>query len=358
MDNLTHSLFALTLARTRLGRVGRGATMALVLASNAPDIDAVSALAGGMGAYLRWHRGPTHGLLGIAALGCLCGALVWGACRVWKRSDDARPDARLGPLITISSLAVLFHILMDLPTSYGTRLLSPFDWHWFAVDWMPIVDIYLLVALAAPLLFGRASPDARRRNTALALVLMGAIYSVRGVAHHRALDLAPRLFGETLPPPCGPAAFLELSVDYWPHPTARPAPGGRRCLVDMAAMPTFTSPFEWRIVAHMSNAYEVHDVNVLDARFLTPATPSEVLWRTTLHLPNIWTPAAVVAAGTETAQSFLGFSRFPAARTQTDPAGVTTVRWTDARFTGAGGPFTLEVRLANDGRVLQQGFTR
>ena len=41
MDNLTHTLFGLTLARTPLGRAGRGVTTALVLASNAPDIDAV-----------------------------------------------------------------------------------------------------------------------------------------------------------------------------------------------------------------------------------------------------------------------------------------------------------------------------
>jgi len=34
MDNLTHTLFGLTLARTPLGRSGRGVTMALVLASS------------------------------------------------------------------------------------------------------------------------------------------------------------------------------------------------------------------------------------------------------------------------------------------------------------------------------------
>ena len=46
MDNVTHTLFALTLARTPLGR-GRGTTAALVLASNAPDVDIVAALGGG-----------------------------------------------------------------------------------------------------------------------------------------------------------------------------------------------------------------------------------------------------------------------------------------------------------------------
>ena len=41
LDNLTHSLFGLTLARTPLGRAGRGTTAALLLASNAPDIDVI-----------------------------------------------------------------------------------------------------------------------------------------------------------------------------------------------------------------------------------------------------------------------------------------------------------------------------
>ena len=39
MDNLTHTLFALTLARTPLGRAGRGTTATLLLASSAPDAD-------------------------------------------------------------------------------------------------------------------------------------------------------------------------------------------------------------------------------------------------------------------------------------------------------------------------------
>src|SRR5882724_2134768 len=75
MDNLTHTLFALTLARTPLGRAGRGTTTALILASNAPDVDVVTTLRGSA-SYLQWHRGPTHGLLGILALGAIVALLV------------------------------------------------------------------------------------------------------------------------------------------------------------------------------------------------------------------------------------------------------------------------------------------
>ena len=104
-------------------------------------------------------------------------------------------------LIAVSMIGVLLHVVMDLPTTYGTRLLSPFDWHWFAVDWMPIVDIYLLMALVIGLL-GRPTPAQRRAKAAFVLLLMATNYGVRAAAHHQALDVAPRLFGPTLPPPC------------------------------------------------------------------------------------------------------------------------------------------------------------
>jgi inner membrane protein len=197
MDNVTHTLFALTLARTRLGRSGRGATAALVLASNAPDIDIVATL-GGTANYLAWHRGPTHGPLGIAGLGALTAAIVWAWIRFRERNGGERsavaPPATFGRLLMLSVLGVSAHILMDLPTSYGTRLLSPFDWRWFAVDWMPIVDIYLLTALGAGLVFGALSADARRRNVAIALGLMVGIYGVRS----RPGSSAPRCRGPVI----------------------------------------------------------------------------------------------------------------------------------------------------------------
>src|SRR6185503_14914994 len=83
MDNITHTLFALTLARTPSGRGGRGTTAALVLASNAPDIDIVTAL-GGSANYLEWHRGPTHGPIGVVGLGVLAAALVWLGAKTIK----------------------------------------------------------------------------------------------------------------------------------------------------------------------------------------------------------------------------------------------------------------------------------
>ena len=375
MDNVTHTLFAATLARTPLGRAGRGTLAALVIASNAPDIDIVAAVGGGTTTYLEWHRGPTHGPLGLVGLGLATAGVVWlgraGLDR-WRArrapETDPRKDASLGMLVSISMIGVLLHILMDLPTSYGTRLLSPFDWRWFAVDWLPIVDIYLLIALAAGLVFGELSKPSRRRLAAIVLAVMAANYGVRAVAHGQAMRLAPRLLGPGLAEPCdSQSVTMDGALDVWPRAHQPPAPSGRTCLIEVATVPTFASPFRWRVIAHLSNGYELHDLDVLDARLRTAPTSGEIRWRRAVRYPNQWTPATWVAAKTRTASVFLGFSRFPAARTFTDRSGTTTVRWTDMRFVG--GPsapdaprppniFNVVVRLDPDGRIVREKIGR
>jgi membrane-bound metal-dependent hydrolase YbcI (DUF457 family) len=372
LDNLTHTLFGLTIARTRLSRAGRGTTAALVLASNAPDIDIVT-LAGGSLNYLRWHRGPTHGPLGIVGLGIVTAAAVWLGRRSYDRRREAERTTSEAPpnnasfqmLCAVSIIGVVLHVLMDLPTAYGTRLFSPFDWHWYAIDIMPIVDMYLLVALASGLLFGQRSPGARSRNATIVLVLMAANYGVRVVAHDRALTLLPRVFGPTLPQPCSGAPPLRRQpLDRWPRSTqpVLTAASGTRCLVEAAAMPTYASPLQWRVIAQFSNAYELKDIDLLDGRYRQADDEDDAPWRLTLRYPNVWTPAVERAAATQTGTVFLAFSRFPAARTATDAQGVTTVRWADMRYAGglftldqqnrSANPFTATIRLAPDGRVL------
>jgi inner membrane protein len=372
LDNVTHTLVGVTLARTPLGRAGRGATLALVLASNAPDVDVIS-LAGGAARYMHWHRGPTHGPLGVVGLGCVAAAIAW----LWEARRESTARASFPFLVAVAIVGAAAHVLMDLPTSYGTRIFSPFDWHWYAFDWMPIIDIYLLIALGAGLFFGRTSPAAARRNAAIVLMLIAANYGVRAVAHHRALALAPRVFGPALPARCPNAPDTSSLLDRWPRdergtphaePASRNPKAATRCLVEVAAVPTFLSPLDWRLIAQASNAYDVRDVSLTDARFRASAGGDEGLWRQTVRYPNVWTPAAVEAAAAPLARIFLGFSRFPAARSFTDPAGVTTVRFIDMRF--AAGllaleqpirrpqPFSATIRIGANGAVIGESLGR
>lgn len=366
MDNLTHSLFGLTLARTPLGRGGRATAIALVLASNAPDIDIV-ATAGGSAKYLEWHRGPTHGLPGVIGLGLVVAAIGWLIDRKWGPSH---PTDRVSfrRLWIISMAGVACHVLMDLPTSYGTRPLSPFAWTWFAQDWEPIVDIYLLAILAAGLWFGRTTEKsagastgtARTRNAVLALGLMMVNYGIRATGHHEAIARAHQIFGAQLPASC-PDVPRESAFERWPQNTDPVASDGTsRCLVEIAAMPDTLSPFRWRLIAHLSNAFEVRTIDLLSDTDL--ATSSDVRIVAT-HYPNIWTPAVFQAARSPVGQVFLGFSRFPAARSVIAADGATTVRWNDLRFASETTPnirqrapnlFTATVQLNSDGTVVHE----
>ena len=353
MDSLTHSLFAVTLGRTPLGR-GRGSTVALVVASNVPDIDIV-AIGWGALEYLRWHRGPTHGPLGIVGLALPAAAIAW----LWNRRQEKQTGATLwtragfARLFLISMLGVTLHLAMDFSTSYGTRLLSPFDWTWYSLDWMPITDIYLLVALGAGLVLGGRNPDKRRKAAAVVLALMAANYVIRGVAHHQALVIAH--VSRPVPDRCSPQTPSWFSAKQWP-PEVRS--DGTSCPLEMAALPTFGSPLAWTIVATLPNGYELRDLNIIDRP--DPTAPP-----TRRHFPNEWTPAVTKASQTRLGQIYLGFSRFPAARSFVDRDGSAVVRWTDMRFVtgirrteqGTGRiPFSAVVQLDPSGMVIEERF--
>ena len=358
MDNLTHSLFGLTLARTPLGRTGTCATAVLLIASNAPDIDILAA-AGGTASYLAWHRGPTHGPRGGFGLGLLCAGAVW----IGRRAVTPNPSA---PALTfmalwgLAILGVLCHVLMDLPTVYGTRMLAPFSWTWWSEDWMPIVDVYLLAVLGAGLWFGRAPSPGRARWATVALALMVANYGIRAGAHRAAIRQAPSVFGAQFPPRCPDRPLADTWIEHWPRaPLLAPGlPSRAQCLVEIAAMPDFLSPFRWRLIALLSDAYEVRSVNLVARRTVG-------VERTTgpAHYPNAWSPVVGQAATAPVAQVFLGFSRFPTVETTLDGTGRATVRWTDLRFVVEGlpardGPVPTfpgaTVEVGRDGAILRE----
>src|SRR4029450_6679135 len=179
----------------------------------------------GRARHLKCQRRQTNGPLGIIGLGLASAALVWVGQRAydrWSTTRDAGPpstgehNASFGMLVVLSIVGTLLHVAMDLPTQYGTRLLSPFDWRWFSIDLMPIVDGCLLPPRGAAWLLGRQSPAARQRNAAIVLVLMTANYGLRVVEHSQALATVPQLFGPTLAAPCDPQ----------PHDGWRPGGGG------------------------------------------------------------------------------------------------------------------------------------
>ncbi len=346
MDNLTHTLVGVTLVRAGLGARTSGATFAMILASNLPDADIVTAFDGSL-AYFAAHRGPTHGPLGIVGLALVAALLVVG-WRALRPSTRSAAWHRFGSLCGVALTGTVLHVLMDLPTWYGTRLLSPFVDTWFALDWLPIIDLYVWALLGIGFAAARLRPRSRQTIARAALAAVVCFYGVRAVAHEVALSAAAESRADGTPSPCASAPTLSR------HPTvieaAYAGPGG--CL-QAAALPTFFSPLTWRLIRQQSDGYELRDYTLgrgTSAEIFLPSQNDEWIGR---------------ARRTQTGRAFFNFSRFPAANSAALPDGTRRVRAMDVRFLGppprglerdprARAPFVMTIEIAGDGAVRSE----
>ena len=342
MDNLTHSLFAVTLANAGIRRAGRGATAALLVASNVPDIEVLTAFTDGRTAYLAAHRGPTHGPLALVLALAVAGG-VWLAQRIRGR----REGAASGPaLLAASVVGVVGHVAMDLATSYGTRVLSPFSQAWYGVDLLPIADIYLWVILAVLLAAGAARPEWRQRLAVAALALTAGNYALHLGAKQAALREAVTIQAHAVPgsSPSPHVAFRYLGPG---EPAELPA-----------AIPTLQSPFRWRLITRTPGGFEVRETDLLASDSGSGSAPIE--------FPDDRSAAVERASQAPVARTFLAFSRFPSAEAMRHSNGDVTVHWYDMRFAQrvvapADGrahtsPFGAWVRLSPSGSIVGQGL--
>ena len=300
MDNLTHSLVGLFLARAGLGRLTPRGTGIMVLAANAPDFDAVCWFFGGA-AYIHYHRNITHALIAMPVMALLSVALI----RLFGRKP-----VRWLPAFSIALIAVASHIVLDLTNVYGVRLLLPFSGRWFHWDLTPVIDLsiwaMLLLGVAAPALgrvvgseIGEHRKDAGNAGWAVtALFLLSAYNYGRSFAHDQATadmdshtynGLAPRRVGAF--PAANPLtwtgvaelsnAFVEVPIDlrggFHPALDAETYYKPPRTAAVEAALHTF--PFErllefvqwplW-VVEPTSEVEHGTRVVLLDLRFGTP----------------------------------------------------------------------------------------
>jgi inner membrane protein len=188
MDNLTHTLTGVMLARAGLDRLSPRATAIALLAANMPDADAVSAL-GGATVYFTYHRWATHAVLLapiVAILPVLAVAILFRQRLPWFRAW------------LVSLAAVASHLLLDFTNPYGIRLLLPFSDAWPALNITHVIDIWiwaiLLIGFVWPLLSGLVGSEigAKRtlgRGMAIAALSLLALYdSGRYFLYRRALD--------------------------------------------------------------------------------------------------------------------------------------------------------------------------
>jgi len=153
MDNITHTLAGVVLARTGLGRTSRLATAAVIVGANLPDADLLWSV-GDEIRYLHFHRGWTHSFFGTV----VCSILLWAALLALSYVLPARPGPaalRPYPLLGMAVLGVGSHFLMDSANAYGVRPFLPWDDRWVYGDLWVIIDPWVWLLLGGAVFLSR-----------------------------------------------------------------------------------------------------------------------------------------------------------------------------------------------------------
>lgn len=146
MDPITHSLSGAILSRTGFyQRFGRIATIIFILAAMIPDIDHFTLRLAGPLAYLKYHRGFTHSIIGSFIIAALMAGI---ACLI----KQVREKMGYRTVFGLSLLGIYTHIFLDLITSYGTQIFFPFSNKRYSLDLVFIIDFYFSAILLIPLI--------------------------------------------------------------------------------------------------------------------------------------------------------------------------------------------------------------
>lgn len=323
MDNLTHSLTGLMLARAGLNRLSPRAGLILVLAANVPDVDVVSWIAG-RARYLDIHRGYTHAWLSLPLMALLPVVVAWWSLR-WPRwaqrlvgGPFSSGEWSWGKAWLASGVGVASHVLLDWTNSYGVRLGMPLEAGWHRLDILFIVDPWvwglLLIGVAGPFLSRLVSLEIGAKRTSGAGAAWFVLVTICGYLGGR------YLFHEQ--------ALTVLSTRVYD--------GGQEPK-RVAAFPAFGNPLRWRAVVELGTGYWVSDVNLLqefdpaEGRVFYQAGEGEAIAK---------------ARSTEDFQAFLRFNQFPLWRVTRDAEETVRVDLFDLRFGDPAAPgFVATLRI-------------
>ena len=329
MDSLTHTLTGLALSQAGLNRKTRFATLALVVGANLPDVDLVTRFAGAT-AFLRYHRGITHSILGVTVLGVLLAGVIYYLGRR-KAPQKSGPPLDGCWLLAICLVATSSNLLLDLTNPYGVRPFLPFSGRWYAWDIMFILDPLLLalmaVGLGVSMLLRLISEEVGARKPAFrggalfALCSLVTLCAVRDFAHRRVLGM------------------LDAHIYAGENPQR------------VGAFPSPLNPFQWTGVVETDSVFHVLPANALggdvdaeDTRIFRKAEPS---------------PALEAATNTRSASLFLDFARFPWGQVTETENGF-SVTFQDLRYIslapGRRG-FVVEVELDKNLRVRSESLS-
>jgi inner membrane protein len=358
LDPITHTFTGAALAATGLRRATPLATAALVMGANAPDVDVLSTFSDGF-ASLAFRRGWTHGILALplwpfVLTGLL---LLWDRWVRLRRGTHAAP-ARAGPLLAVTTLAVLTHPALDWLNNYGMRWLMPFDGTWFYGDALFIIDPWVWLALGGVLFLrhsNRRLSVARwtvfwtvasfavltggvpgvNLSDAVAVPLQARLLWVAGLASLIAVRVRRFVAAAKGPSDRTFSAALAIVALYIGAMVAASAAARAQVHAALAAAgistvesvmvaPVAANPFAGQVVAATADAYHTGRWSWLaQPRFVLAGEP----------LPRPRGEVFEAAARAHDARQFLSWARFPVVAIERDAEGDGFVaRFADARY--------------------------
>jgi inner membrane protein len=331
MDTTTHALAGYMIAKTGLSRdTGKWGTIAGVSAAIFPDLDMVLRPFFSAEFTLKYHRHLTNSVLLIVPFSLLFAWLFVKISRV----------RRFWTFFLIWAVELLAHTFLDLVTSYGTMILSPFSNSRFTLDWVFIIDLVLVSTFLFPLI---ALHLWKKRSLILARisVVLAALYiCLCAYSHSQALFLGKSY-----------ARQKGLKTE------------------SVASLPQPLSPFNWgnyilteeKIYQGLVNLIAKEEKSTAEgnflSRFLARYRPIPALqYREWNRFDN--SPWVQKALGLEGVKTFYWFARFPVARDRGVVNGNQRVEFYDLRFDSIGDrrPFLYVVDFDGGGNVVFQGF--
>ena len=311
MEPVTHFLTGACMGRAGFNRKTALATLTMVLASEAADLDVLWAVKGPIAAF-QHHRGITHSFVGVPFVAAATLGFVYLLHHFWLRHRPAKPSSpplRWGYLYFLALLAALSHLLLDYTTAYGIRLFEPFNWRWYSWDIVfivePIILLALILGLVMPALFGlinqeigaRSKGPRGRGGAIFALTCLVLIWGFRDFEHRRALNaMGSVLYQRAVP-------------------------------VKMGAYPYWVNPFRWHGVVETENFFQTVPVNSM-------APEVDVQGEAHTYFKPEETPVTQAAKASYLGRVYLDWAVFPLTQTEKLEGHFNgyVVRFEDLRF--------------------------
>jgi len=339
VDTITHTLAGAVIAKA-IGdkKIGKWGTVAGLATGFFPDSDFVLGLFNRQ-FYLEYHRDFTHSLLLIPFYALI---FSWLFVKISKRHH-------FWSFYTLCLLVLISHVILDLLTSYGTMILSPFSEARFSWDLVFIIDLIFSGIIFSPLVISILWKDKSRWICRGSLIGLTVYILFCWVQHHRAIELTN-------------AYAKNLNEE----------------VIQVASLPQPISPYRWaNYVETKDNVYQ----GFVDLTLKNPTQPPKRTAESQFHfsmslerLKCLYQPPGKVhyqsypklqdsiwvekALATEGVKFFYWFARFPVVNPVNSRENIHRVEVMDVRFLlpGIRTPFVYYVEYDDSGKIQSEGY--